>query len=80
MFRQFIRVIARAFYSAGLIIFFLIVGRGFTSKNASKENNRIIFYGLIKAKLSTNWKRATKQQRVKEEFGGKGVIKMLGRG
>ena len=42
------------FYSAGLTNFFLsIVGRGLTSNNASKENNGVIFYGCIKAKLST---------------------------
>ena len=30
-----------------------MVGSGFTSNDAYKENNRIIFYGFMKAKLST---------------------------
>ena len=33
--------------------YLLMVGSGFTSNDASKENNRIIFYGFMKAKLST---------------------------
>lgn len=32
--------------------YLLIVGTGFTSNNACKENDQLIFYGFIKAKLS----------------------------
>jgi len=54
-----------------LKIIFIILGRGFTSNDASKENNRIIFYGFIKAELSTYWKSNYRA----DEWGG-GLIKM----
>ena len=46
----------------------MIVGRGFTSNNASKENNRIFYYACIRAKLLK-----MKLQRMNGEL-GEGVV------
>ena len=50
----------------------MIVGRGFTSNNASKENNRIFYYACIRAKLLK-----MKLQRMNGELGEGGEIKII---
>ena len=84
LFSQFVWVVVWVVLFCRCYKFYLsFVDRGFTSKNASKENNRIIlfFYGFMKAKLSTYWKRNrswwSRIWGVGEWDGGK-LIKMLG--
>ena len=47
----------QAWFVLWIILLWSIVGRRFTSNNASKQNNKIIFsYGFFKVKLSACWK------------------------
>ena len=53
--RQFAKVVLQVILILPVlqIYFKIIVDRGFIGENASKDNNRIICYGFMKAKLST---------------------------